>query len=216
VYAVRQFEAARLVFERAGERTSHVTKEFALEKALRHRATIQLDQSAAISRTVLVDSTRDQFFAGAAFSGDQHRGIGWCDELNLLHDFTQAGTLTDEVAEVLFSPDFFPQVGILSLEPRLFLLHQDPLRDIEEHSTCVTAAGCRPGPPLDPYRFAVVLAAQFQHNAAGVGATSDGLEGLAQAALGIGRIGHERPPEHSGNLLGLETEDPHRSAVSLV
>ena len=66
--AVRQFEAAGLVFERAGERTSHVAEEFALEQALGHRAAIQLDEGAAISRAVLVDCTRDEFFARAAFS----------------------------------------------------------------------------------------------------------------------------------------------------
>ena len=49
-----------------------------------------------------MDRARDEFFAGAAFSGDQHRGIGWRDELNLLHDFAQAWTFTDDVAEVLF------------------------------------------------------------------------------------------------------------------
>src|SRR5208282_6566834 len=61
---------------------------------------------------------------------------------------------------------------------------------------------------------AVVLAAEFEHDAAGLAPTSKGLELFAQAALGVGRIGRERLPEGPLDLCGFDTQDPHRSAVS--
>src|ERR1700693_321268 len=55
---------------------------------------------------------------------DQDGSIGGRNELNLLHHLSQAGTSADDIAEVLFAADFIEQVGVLSLEPRLLLLHQ--------------------------------------------------------------------------------------------
>jgi hypothetical protein len=192
-----------------------VTEELALEQPVGHRAAIQLDEGAALSGAVVVDCAGHEFLARAAFSGDEHRSIRGCDELNLLHHFPQAGTIADDIAEVVLAADFLLQVGVLRLEPDLFALHQHPIRNIDEHRPRVFAAGSGLGPPLDPHGLAVVLTLKFEHHATGLGPTSNALEHLAQAALGLGCLRHERLAEGSGDLFGLDAHDAHRGAIGL-
>jgi len=90
-----------------------------------------------------VDRARDELFSRTAFSGDEHRGIGRRNELNLMHHFAQAGASPDDVAEILFAADLIEQVGVLGLEPGLFPLHQHAIRDIDEHGAPVLASGLR-------------------------------------------------------------------------
>ena len=115
--AVGQFEAARLVLQRAGKRASHVTEEFALEQVVGHGAAIHLDEGATLPRALVVSSASDEFLAHTAFSGDEHRCTGRCDKLNLLHHFPQSWTSADDVTEVVFAADFFPQIVVVGLEP---------------------------------------------------------------------------------------------------
>ncbi len=58
----------------------------------------------------------------------------------------------------------------------------------------VIQTGRAPRIPLNPERLAVVLAAQFEHAAAGVGAASEGIEGLLQPLLRVRRVGDEGLP----------------------
>src|SRR5260370_1409417 len=120
---------------------------------------IQLDEGAMLWGGVVVNCAGDEFVARAAFPGDKHGGIRGRDELNLLHHFPQTGPLANDVAEVVSTADFFPKVGVLVLKPGVLLFHQYPVGNVDEHRACVVAARGRPGPPLDPHRLAVVLAA---------------------------------------------------------
>src|SRR6202040_2782935 len=160
--AIGQFKTARLVLERACKRPFYVPKELALEKTFRHRAAIQFDQRAFASRALLVDGPRDELLSRAAFPGDQDGSIGRRNELNLLHHLSQAGTSPDDVAEILFGADFIEQISVLSLEPRLFLLHQHPVGDIKKHHARVPAARLPLRPPVNPYRTAVSFSTQLE------------------------------------------------------
>ena len=172
-------------------------------------------RGSAPPRAVVVNRTGNEFLTGAAFSSNQHRDIRRRDELNLLLHLSKTRTPSDKVPEVMSAADLFPQVGVLILESNLLLLHQNAVRDINEHRARVITANSRPGPPLDPHRLAVVLATQFKNDASGVGAVSDRVERLAQVALGVRRLGHERLAERPGDLFRLEAKDPHRGVVSL-
>jgi hypothetical protein len=83
-----------------------MAKEFALEQTLWHRAAIQFYQDPPAARAMLVNRAGDQFFAGAAFASDQHGGVCWRNQFDLLHHFAQPVTCADDVAEVLFGADF--------------------------------------------------------------------------------------------------------------
>src|ERR1700722_11717099 len=61
--------------------------------------------------------------------------------------------------------------------------------DIHEHGACLAAARARPGPPPDPHRLAVVLATQFEHDAACVSAASDRVERLTRRRWASGVSG---------------------------
>ena len=113
----------------------------------------------------------------------------------------------------MFVANFLLQIGVLRLEPGLLPFHQHPLGDVHEHRARVGAARVGIGPPLNPNRLAVIPAAQFEDDAAGVRPAPNGFERLAQTALGVGRLGHEILPVSSGNLFGLDAENPHGGAI---
>ncbi len=64
-----------LFSDRAGERPAHVAEELALEQALGQRRAVDLDQRTPRTATGGVEGVRDQLLAGAAFAGDEHRGV---------------------------------------------------------------------------------------------------------------------------------------------
>jgi hypothetical protein len=101
--------------------TFHIAKEFAFEETCWHGAAIQLNQRAVAARALLMDGSGDELLSGATFSSDEDSGISRRDQLNQLHQLSQAGTFPDQVAEVLLGTDFVEQVCVLSLEPRLLL-----------------------------------------------------------------------------------------------
>ena len=66
---------------------------------------------------------------------------------------------------------------------------------------------------MNPNRFAVVLAAQFEHHSGGVRALANGFQRLAQSALGVWRVGYERFSVSARDFLRLDAENPHCGAV---
>src|ERR1700757_4000446 len=93
-----------------------MAEEFALEQTLGHRTAIQFYEGPPTSRAMLVNRAGDQFFAGAAFAGDQHGGVGWRNQFDLLHHSAQPVTCANDVAEVLFSTELIEQIGVLRLK----------------------------------------------------------------------------------------------------
>src|SRR4051812_6694545 len=70
---IRFLEQAAAGFHRAGERAAYVAEQFALEQVLWNRPAIDRDEGGLRARSRVVYQTRDQFFAGAALSSDEHR-----------------------------------------------------------------------------------------------------------------------------------------------
>ena len=81
--AVGELEPADAVAQRAFERALGVAEEFAFEQLGRDRRAIDPDQRPVAAAARLVDRARHQLLAGAGLAGDQHRRIGWRDQLDL-------------------------------------------------------------------------------------------------------------------------------------
>src|SRR5437879_8318694 len=82
----------------------------------------------------VVDFSRDQLFAGARLTRNEHRSLRWRDQVNLLDDLAQGGALADELAEGLGLHHFLLQIGVMHFELRF-----EPLDFLE--GTCVGNGG---------------------------------------------------------------------------
>ena len=74
--AVRRFEQAGLVADRAGERAFAVTEHLGFEQPLGEGGAVDRYERPTGAATVMVDELRDHLLAAAAFPGDEHRGVG--------------------------------------------------------------------------------------------------------------------------------------------
>ena len=142
--AVREFEAADAVAHRAGEGAAHMAEEFALEQFARNGGAIDADERAVGAAGGFVDGAGDQFLAGAALAGDQHRGGGGRDELDLPQRLLDRSRLPDDAARIRLDADFLLQIGVFELQPLAqavdfgerrmqFLIRLAALADIAEH-----------------------------------------------------------------------------------
>ncbi len=72
----RRAEETDLVLDGAGERSLHVTEQFALEQALGKRAAVDREKRPFGARRQLVDVAGDDFLAGSRLALNEHGGIG--------------------------------------------------------------------------------------------------------------------------------------------
>src|SRR5580658_1775250 len=82
--AVGLLEEASTPEQRAGERAAFVTKELALDEFPRNGRAVDLDERAVDPGAEAVDRARDELFARAAFSRDEHGGFGGRDLFDLV------------------------------------------------------------------------------------------------------------------------------------
>ena len=73
---VGELELAELVAVGAGEAALDVTEQLGLEQRFGQAGAVDGDERPLGAGAAVVDSLRHQFLAGAAFSGDQHLGVG--------------------------------------------------------------------------------------------------------------------------------------------
>ena len=71
----RQFEQAGTVAVRAGEAAAHVAKQFGFEQRVGDAGGVEGDERAAAACAEGVNRASREFFADAAFTGDQHFGV---------------------------------------------------------------------------------------------------------------------------------------------
>src|SRR5574340_1165846 len=185
----------------------------ALDQPRRNRRTVDLDQHPVFPIAQMVDGTGDQFLAGAGFAGDQHGRIGRRHLLDRLEHFLDGARGADNLVEVVFGLDFLLQVDVRRLQTSLLLFHEHVFGNVDEHRPRVGAAWIGLGPPLNPERLAVVLAPQFEHDAAGVGPAADGRERFFETALSIRRIRHERAAVGAGDLFRRDAQAAHRGPI---
>jgi len=88
--AIGQGEAANVRIEGAGESAAFMAEEFIFEKASRHGSTVHFDEIAASTRAEFVDSTGDDFLAGAGLAGDENSGASGRYGLDLRENGAEA------------------------------------------------------------------------------------------------------------------------------
>ena len=71
-----QFKAAKPVRDGSGEGALSVTKKLALQKLFGNGCTVDGNEIGARAHGLFVQRPGQEFFAGAALSRDQHRGVG--------------------------------------------------------------------------------------------------------------------------------------------
>jgi hypothetical protein len=150
-----------------------VTKEFALDKARTDRSAVDFHQWTPVTSAAIMNGAGDEFFAGACLALNEYRSFRRRHLIYLLKHGEQRAAITHYLDKVVLTADFLLKINVLGFQLCLFFLHQHAIGDIKEHCSRVVAAGIGLGPPLDPKRFAVVLAAHFEHHAAGVGPAPD-------------------------------------------
>ena len=73
--AIRGFEESRAVLRRARERAAGVSEELGLQQGLGYSGAIDREKRAGRPRRFIMNEARDALLAGAAFAGNQDRGI---------------------------------------------------------------------------------------------------------------------------------------------
>ncbi len=121
--AMRQFEAADTVADRAGERAFDMAEEFALEQFARNGRAVHADQRTVAASARLVNGARYQFLARAGFAADQDRRVGGGDQFDLREHALRRRGMSEDFMMVAFLPDFLLQVGVLGFEATLQSLH---------------------------------------------------------------------------------------------
>ena len=91
---------------RAGERSTYVAEELALEELAWDRRTVHLDQRPLMARAQSMHGARHEFFAGSAFARDEHMGIRWRHRLDRLRETDEGRRRSDHLAEVMPGLDF--------------------------------------------------------------------------------------------------------------
>jgi len=83
-------------------------------------------QHAVRAAAVVVEGPGDEFLAGSALAGDQHRGLGIGDPLHYGEHLLQLGALADDAVELVLGTQLAVEHAILGLEAAVFdsLLHE--------------------------------------------------------------------------------------------
>ena len=104
--------------QRAGKRSFHMSKKFALHQAGRYRAAIHFHQRTFLALAPIVNRPRDQFFSRTGFAIDQYRRIGGRHLLHFTQHRQQRRAVSGDFFEVVVRAYLFPQIHILFLQPR--------------------------------------------------------------------------------------------------
>src|SRR3954466_14966776 len=84
--ALGHFEAAWLVFNRAGERAALVAEELGLDQIFREQRAAHGDEGLVPAAARVMQQVGDYFLAGAALAGDDHAAVALADDLDEIED----------------------------------------------------------------------------------------------------------------------------------
>src|SRR5208283_1756620 len=143
------------------ERAFLVAEEFALEQVLRDRVAVDGDERAALLRAQPVESLRHHFFAGAAFSQNQHRGAGGGHLADEVEDRLHLWTCAEHVLEGV-DPRAVLERAVFLLELRQIdatLQHEPELVHVDRLTEKVVG----PGPDGTDGILLVALAGDDDH-----------------------------------------------------
>src|SRR5688572_31140420 len=87
-----------------------------LHDALRDGAAVDLDHRASLAGAALVNRARDELFARACFSGQQHRRLDRCNLTHFPKDRTESRALSDDILEPAIQAKLVLQIRVLDLQ----------------------------------------------------------------------------------------------------
>ncbi len=114
--AIRQFEPADLLRQRAGEGALLPAEQLALDERARNRRAVDAHHDAAAPRALLVNLRRDEFLAGTRFAEEQHRRVSGRDLARLFEHALDGVTLSDDEAPAKTLVNLLAEVLILRLQ----------------------------------------------------------------------------------------------------
>src|SRR5712672_1336667 len=129
-----QLKAALAALHRAGKGAFLVAKQLRGDQGGRNRRTVYTDERLAGTLRVLVYGARNQFFSGAGFARDQHRGIGGGHFHNVGEHALQGWRRSHNLLKHECLIELLPQRKVFVTHPLL-----DLLAILDIRSSCVPA-----------------------------------------------------------------------------
>jgi hypothetical protein len=113
---VGELESAGAIPVRPCERTSHMSEELALEKLLRNRRAVHLDERSVGTPAPSMNRTGDQLLADAGLAPDEHGGGRARHALDEGQDVLQRVAAPDEFTELIFLSNLFAEIVAFALD----------------------------------------------------------------------------------------------------
>src|SRR5262249_12647514 len=110
---VRHFKTSYFLSDCACKRASLMAEQLALQKPKGNCGTIHFDEGPVTPRAQIMDCARNQFFAGASLTVNQHARIRRCDDGYQVHRGFQCGTFTDDRVKTALDANLLLQVALL-------------------------------------------------------------------------------------------------------
>ena len=145
-----------------------MAEQLAFEQAGGNGGAIELDERSVLAATQAMDGLGDQFLAGAGLAENQDRGLTRGDRCHLVEDLLERRTVTNDLGELPFGPDFAFQVLPLFVEtllqdldfgrgPVVFQSDRELSSDLRQQRQVFRLKGAGPGAaqdenPQDPIR----------------------------------------------------------------
>ena len=109
----------RLVIDAPGERAAQVTEQLRFEQRLGNRRAVHLDERHVTLGAAVVDQARHHLLAGAGLAGDEHRALGFRDELGALNHLLHDAAAADEPVVIELGVTLAEEVLALGLGPQM-------------------------------------------------------------------------------------------------
>src|SRR4030095_4611591 len=98
---MRGFELSRLVAVGTGETALDVSKQLRFEQCFRKAGAVHGGEHHCGAGALIVNTLRDDFFAAAAFTRDEHLGVRTGNPIDFLLECSNLGASTDETHQAL-------------------------------------------------------------------------------------------------------------------
>ena len=130
--ALGQFESTQLALVGAGKCPALVTKQLRLEQRIRNGRAVDGDERTVGARAAIVEGAGAQLLAGAAFTFEQHGGVGGGGTINGGHDLAQRRRVANDVGPTAACGSFLFQQAVVvqqaSLRERALDEQQEMIR----------------------------------------------------------------------------------------
>ena len=114
--AFRSLKEADVIAHRTREGAALVAEQLAFQQRFAQRAAIHRDEGITREGAAVVDGTRHQFLAGAAFAGDQHSAAIPCHHANHLQHVLDCRRTADDLMRIIGVAQLCLQLPVLAAQ----------------------------------------------------------------------------------------------------